>query len=162
MFLLDETTRKASSPRVAHGVGGVVDLPGRGRHRASRPGRAWGARCGSKSRPGPARLRCPASSPSGSADLRLTRARPCGYDPGSQCGGRSPMPSSATEDSPDAASAAPGDQEAGTRAGLAARGVLIYAAVRVLSLAVAALLLHHGRFRALHGSLAHLIVSWDS
>jgi hypothetical protein len=40
--------------------------------------------------------------------------------------------------------------------------VLIYAAVRVLTLAVAALLLHHGRFRALHGSLAHLIVSWDS
>jgi hypothetical protein len=70
------------------------------------------------------------------------------------------MPSSATENSPDAASAARGDQEAGSRAGLAARGVLIYAAVRVLSLAVAALLQHHGRFRA--WSLAHLIVSWDS
>jgi hypothetical protein len=38
--------------------------------------------------------------------------------------------------------------------------VLIYAAVRVLTLAVAALLLHHGRFRA--WSLLHLIVSWDS
>lgn len=72
------------------------------------------------------------------------------------------MPSSATEDSLDAASAARGDQEAGSRSALAARGVLIYAAVRVLTLAVAALLLHHGRFRALHGSLAHLIVSWDS
>lgn len=70
------------------------------------------------------------------------------------------MPSSVTEDSPDAASAAPGDQQAGSRSGLAARGVLIYAAVRVLSLAVAALLVHHGRFRV--WSLAHLIVSWDS
>ena len=39
--------------------------------------------------------------------------------------------------------------------------MLIYAAVRVLSLAVAALLLHHGRFRA-QGSLVHVIVSWDS
>jgi hypothetical protein len=38
--------------------------------------------------------------------------------------------------------------------------MLIYAAVRVLSLAVAALLVHHGRFRA--WSLVHLIVSWDS
>ena len=72
------------------------------------------------------------------------------------------MPSSATEDSPDAASAARGDQEAGSRSTLAASGVLIYAAVRVLTLAVAALLLHHGRFRALHWSLVHLIVSWDS
>jgi hypothetical protein len=72
------------------------------------------------------------------------------------------MPSSATENSPDAASAARGDQEAGSRSALAASGVLIYAAVRVLTLAVAALLLHHGRFRALHWSLVHLIVSWDS
>jgi hypothetical protein len=72
------------------------------------------------------------------------------------------MPSSATENSPDAASAARGDQEAGSRSALAASGVLIYAAVRVLSLAVAALLLHHGRFRALHWSLVQLIVSWDS
>jgi hypothetical protein len=71
------------------------------------------------------------------------------------------MPSSAPENSPDAASAARGDQEAGSRAGLAARGMLIYAAGRVLSLAVAALLLHHGRFRAIHGSLADLIGSWD-
>ena len=70
------------------------------------------------------------------------------------------MPSSATEHSPDAVSAARGDQEAGSRSGLAARGVLIYAAVRVLTLAVAALLVHHGRFRP--WSLAHLIVSWDS
>jgi hypothetical protein len=71
------------------------------------------------------------------------------------------MPSSAPENSADAASAARGDQQAGSRAGLAARGMLIYAAGRVLSLAVAALLLHHGRFRALHESLAGLIGSWD-
>src|ERR1035438_6186600 len=102
----------------------------------------------------------PGSSPSASADLRLTCACPCGYDPGNQCGGRSPMPSSATENSRDAASAARGDQEAGSRSALAASGVLIYAAVRVLTLAVAALLLQHGRFRA--WSLVHLIVSWDS
>lgn len=70
------------------------------------------------------------------------------------------MPSGATGNSRDAASAARGDQEAGSRSALAASGVLIYAAVRVLTLAVAALLLHHGRFRA--WSLVHLIVSWDS
>jgi hypothetical protein len=74
--------------------------------------------------------------------------------------GRSPMPSSATENSRDAASAARGDQEAGSRSALAASGVLVYAAVRVLTLAVAAFLVHYGRFRA--WSLAHLIVSWDS
>jgi len=72
------------------------------------------------------------------------------------------MPSSATENSRDAASAAPGDQDPGSRSALAAYGMLIYAAVRVLTLAVAAFLLHHGRFRAMHWSLAHLIVSWDS
>ena len=70
------------------------------------------------------------------------------------------MPSSASENTRDAASAARGDQEADSRSALAASGVLIYAAVRVLTLAVVALLLHHGRFRA--WSLAHLIVSWDS
>ena len=70
------------------------------------------------------------------------------------------MPSSATEHSRHVASAARGDQEADSRSALAASGVLIYAAVRVLTLAVVALLLHHGRFRA--WSLAHLIVSWDS
>jgi len=70
------------------------------------------------------------------------------------------MLSGAPENSRDAASAARGDQEVGSRSALAASGVLIYAAVRVLTLAVAALLLHYGRFRA--WSLAHLIVSWDS
>jgi hypothetical protein len=72
------------------------------------------------------------------------------------------MPSGATEDSRDAAPAARGDQEAGSRSALAVPGMLIYAAVRVLTLAVAAFLLHHGRFRAVHGSLVHLVVSWDS
>ena len=72
------------------------------------------------------------------------------------------MPSSATENSRDAASVARGDRETGSRTTLAASGVLIYAAVRVLTLAVAALLLHFGRFRALHWTLVHLIVSWDS
>ncbi len=72
------------------------------------------------------------------------------------------MPSSATENSQDAASAARSDQEASSRSALAASGMLIYAAVRVLTLAVAAFLLRHGRFRALHWSLVHLIVSWDS
>lgn len=72
------------------------------------------------------------------------------------------MPSSATENSQDAASAARGDQEAGSRSALAAYGMLIYAAVRVLTLAVAAFLLHQGRFRALHWSLVRMIVSWDS
>jgi hypothetical protein len=72
------------------------------------------------------------------------------------------MPSSATENSRDAASAVPGGQEAGSRFTLAASGMLIYAAVRILSLVVAALLLHVGRFRAFHWSLVHLTVSWDS
>jgi len=76
--------------------------------------------------------------------------------------GRSPMPSSATEDSREAASAVRGDQEAGSRMPLAVSGMLIYAAIRVLSLAVAAFLLHYGRFRAIHWSLVHLVVSWDS
>jgi Mannosyltransferase (PIG-V) len=72
------------------------------------------------------------------------------------------MPSSATENSRDAASEAQGDQEAGSRSALAAYGMLIYAGVRVLTLVVAALLLHQGRFRAIHWSLIHLVVSWDS
>jgi hypothetical protein len=40
--------------------------------------------------------------------------------------------------------------------------MLIYAAIRVLTVVVAALLLPHGRFRAIHTSLVHLAVSWDS
>jgi hypothetical protein len=70
------------------------------------------------------------------------------------------MPSGAAEYPQDAASAARGDQEAGSRSGLAAAGMLSYAALRVLNLAVAALLVHYGRFRS--WSLLHLIVSWDS
>jgi hypothetical protein len=72
------------------------------------------------------------------------------------------MLSDATEDFGDVASAARGDQEAGSRSALAAFGVLIFAAVRVFTLAIAALLLHYGRFRAIHWSLLHLLVSWDS
>jgi hypothetical protein len=72
------------------------------------------------------------------------------------------MPSSATEDSRETASAARDDQEAGSRIPLAASGMLIYAAVRVLTLAVAAFLLHFGRFRTIHWTLVHLVVSWDS
>jgi hypothetical protein len=72
------------------------------------------------------------------------------------------MLSDATEDFGDVASAARGDQEAGSRSALAAFGVLIFAAVRVFTLAIAALLLHYGRFRAIHWSLVHLLVSWDS
>lgn len=60
----------------------------------------------------------------------------------------------------DGVSAARGDQEAGSRSVPAAAGMLIYAALRVLSLAVAAILVHYGRFRS--WSLLHLIVSWDS
>ena len=47
------------------------------------------------------------------------------------------MPSSATENSRDAASAARGDQEAGSRSALAAAGVLIYAGVARSSTGVA-------------------------
>jgi Mannosyltransferase (PIG-V) len=72
------------------------------------------------------------------------------------------MPSSATDLSRDAASVAPGDQAAGFRSGLAATGMLIYAAIRVFGLAVTAFLLRRGRFRHIHYSLVHLIVSWDS
>jgi hypothetical protein len=43
-----------------------------------------------------------------------------------------------------------------------ALGALIFAAIRVLGLAVAAFLLPRGRFAKLHYSLAHLITSWDS
>ncbi len=72
------------------------------------------------------------------------------------------MLSSRTGNVPDSAAAAPGRRDAGPAAALAAAGALIYAAVRVLGLAAAALLLRRGRFRGLHLSLAHLIVSWDS
>jgi Gpi18-like mannosyltransferase len=72
------------------------------------------------------------------------------------------MPSSAADLFRGAVSLAPGHQEADSRSASAASGMLIYAAVRVFSLAVAALLLRHGRFRGLHLSLVHLITSWDS
>ena len=41
-------------------------------------------------------------------------------------------------------------------------GALIFAGIRVLSLATAAFLLPRGKFRELHYSLQHLIRSWDS
>lgn len=71
------------------------------------------------------------------------------------------MRSSAADLFRGAAPVTPGDQEAGSRSALAAYGMLIYAAARVLGLVVAALLLRRGRFQGLHLSLAHLIVSWD-
>jgi hypothetical protein len=41
-------------------------------------------------------------------------------------------------------------------------GALIFAGIRVLSLAIAAFLLPRGKFRELHCSLPQLIRSWDS
>ncbi len=55
-----------------------------------------------------------------------------------------------------------GTHRAGPRFSLPASAVLIFAAVRLLGLAVAAYLLPRGRFARLHYSLAHLITSWDS
>ena len=72
------------------------------------------------------------------------------------------MPSRATENSREAESPTHSDQEARPRPALAVSGMLIYAGLRVLSLVVAALLLNQGRFRAIHWSLIHLVVSWDS
>jgi len=52
----------------------------------------------------------------------------------------------------------------GTRPGfhLSLYGALVFAGIRVLSLATAAFLLPRGKFHELHYSLQHLIVSWDS
>ena len=41
-------------------------------------------------------------------------------------------------------------------------GILIFAAIRLLALAVSAFLLPRGKFQTLHYSLWHLIASWDS
>ncbi|HLI40549.1 MAG TPA: hypothetical protein VKV35_02760 [Streptosporangiaceae bacterium] len=72
------------------------------------------------------------------------------------------MLSSRTGSVPGSAAAAPGRRDSGSPLTLAAAAALSYAAVRAAGLAAAALLLRHGRFRGLHLSLAHLIVSWDS
>jgi Mannosyltransferase (PIG-V) len=61
-----------------------------------------------------------------------------------------------------APSAAAGEHKTRVRFPLPLSAILIYAAIRLLSLAVAAYLLPRGRFSALHYSLAHLIQAWDS
>ena len=58
--------------------------------------------------------------------------------------------------------AAADERETRVRFPLPLSAILIYAAIRLLSLAVAAYLLPRGRFSALHYSLAHLIQAWDS
>src|SRR5258708_13734530 len=57
---------------------------------------------------------------------------------------------------------AAGRDAARPRFPLALSGVLIYAGIRGLSLAVAAYLLPRGKFHSLHYSLQHLIAGWDS
>ena len=57
--------------------------------------------------------------------------------------------------------AAEGGHRAGSRLSGPAAAVLIFVAVRLLGLGVAAFLLPRGRFARLHFSLAHLITSWD-
>ncbi len=57
---------------------------------------------------------------------------------------------------------AQGEHRPGPRLSAPASAVLIFAAVRLLGLAVAAYLLPRGRFARLHFSLARLIRSWDS
>lgn len=55
-----------------------------------------------------------------------------------------------------------GDGGAGLRLPFPLYGALLYAGIRVLSVAVAAFLLPHGRFYKPHNSFAHLLVSWDT
>ncbi len=59
-------------------------------------------------------------------------------------------------------SAAGGNHGTGPGFRLSLYGALVFAGIRVLSLATAAFLLPRGKFRELHYSLQHLIVSWDS
>jgi hypothetical protein len=58
--------------------------------------------------------------------------------------------------------AAAGKQRTGAGFALPLYGALIFAGIRVLSLATAAFLLPRGKFRELHYSLPDLIRSWDS
>jgi hypothetical protein len=60
------------------------------------------------------------------------------------------------------ASAAAGKRGIGSRLPLPLYGVLIFAGIRLLSLAVAAFLLPRGKFRVLHFSLQKLLRSWDA
>ena len=55
-----------------------------------------------------------------------------------------------------------GERKTGTRFPLPLSAILIYAAIRLLSLGVIAYLLPRGQFRAMHYSLAHVIEAWDS
>jgi hypothetical protein len=54
-----------------------------------------------------------------------------------------------------------GEHRTGPRFPAPVSAALIFAAIRLLGLAVAAFLLPRGRFARLHFSLAHLITSWD-
>jgi Mannosyltransferase (PIG-V) len=58
--------------------------------------------------------------------------------------------------------AAAGKYAACPRFPLPLSGTLIFAGIRMLSLAIAAFLLPRGKFHELHYSLQHLIASWDS
>jgi Mannosyltransferase (PIG-V) len=58
--------------------------------------------------------------------------------------------------------AAAGERETSQGFPLPLYGTLIFAGIRLLSLAVAAFLLRHGRFRGLHASLWNLLRSWDA
>ena len=55
-----------------------------------------------------------------------------------------------------------GKRKTGTRFPLPLSAILIYAAIRLLSLGVIAYLLPRGQFRAMYHSLAHVIEAWDS
>lgn len=64
---------------------------------------------------------------------------------------------------PDPLIPAPEDRPAaGLQFPLPLYGAAIFASIRALTLAVAASLLHRGKFQTLHYSLWHLITSWDS
>jgi hypothetical protein len=60
-----------------------------------------------------------------------------------------------------ATSAETGERKTGVRFPLALSVILVYAAIRLLSLGVIAYLLPRGVFRAMHYSLAHVIEAWD-
>lgn len=58
-------------------------------------------------------------------------------------------------------SAETGERKTGVRFPLPLSAILVYAAIRLLSLGVIAYLLPRGMFRAMHYSLAHVIEAWD-
>ena len=61
-----------------------------------------------------------------------------------------------------AAPISPGEPKPRVRLPLPLSAMLVYAAIRALSLAVIAYLLPRGMFRAMHYSLAHVIEAWDA